>query len=114
MPSEKDKFEIFFGKSGGFTNIPMEYKIDSSGDIYKIQNTDSLSAGSVSHRKIKKIREKLSELDFEHLEVDDPGNITYFIAIRTDTYHNTVRWNDQTANDLLKELYKELLKYLKP
>jgi len=113
MPSGNDTFQIRFGKSGGFTNIPMEYMLDGSGDIFKIQN-DTLNAGSVSRRKIRKLKERLTELDFEHLDVSDQGNMTYFISVITDAYNNTVKWNDQTDNEPLKEFYKELLEYVKP
>ena len=114
MPSDKDTFEIRYGKSGGFTNIPMEYKIDANGDIFKILNSDTLKIDSVSGRKIKKIKHQLTELDFEHLEINDPGNITYFINVCTGTYQNTVKWNDMTDNEPLKMLYKGLLKKIKP
>lgn len=114
IKSRKEKLEISFGKSGGFTNIPLDYRIDSSGAIYKIKGDDSLKAGFLSKRDIRKIREMLSDSDFEHLEVDDPGNITYYISVMTDEYQNTVRWNDQTADELPKEIYKELLNYINP
>lgn len=113
MPSDNDAFQIRFGRSGGFTNIPLEYLLDGTGDIFKLQS-DTLNAGSVSRRKIKKLKERLTELDFEHLDINDPGNMTYFISVKTDTYNNTVKWNDQTDNDPLKELYKDLLKHLNP
>ncbi len=111
--SDNDAFRIRFGRSGGFTNIPLEYLLDGTGDIYKLQS-DTLNAGSVSRRKMKKLTERLTELDFEHLDTNDPGNMTYFISVKTDTYDNTVKWNDQTDNEPLKELYKELLKHLNP
>lgn len=111
--SDNDAFQIRFGRSGGFTNIPLEYLLDGSGDIFKIQK-DTLNAGSVPRRKIKKLTERLTEMDFEHLDVNEPGNMTYFISVTTDTYNNTVKWNDQTDNYPLKELYKDLLKHLNP
>ncbi len=113
MPSDNDAFKIRFGRSGGFTNIPMEYLLKGSGDLFRIQN-DTLKINSVSLRKIRKLKERLTELDFEHLNLSDPGNMTYFISVTADNYNNTVKWNDQTDNEPLKEFYKELLKHLKP
>lgn len=112
--SDKSTFEIHFGKSGGFTNFPMEYKIHNNGDIIKIQNNECQKVNSISRRKIKTIKDLLIDTDFEHLKIDETGNITYFITVKSDKYENTVIWNDLIINDQLKGLYKELLTTTKP
>ncbi|MCU0405434.1 MAG: hypothetical protein MUE64_00435 [Ignavibacteriaceae bacterium] len=111
---KKLPFEIIFGKSGGFTNISMEYKIYENGDVYKIQNNGNQKINSISKSKIKTIRDWLLDSDFEHLKIAETGNITYFITVKSDKYENTVKWNDSSNNDQLKNLYKDLLTTIKP
>ena len=112
--SHKGIFEIHFGRSGGFSNVPMEYRIKNNGDIIKIQNKECHKINSISRRKIKTIKDLLIDTDFEHLKIYETGNITYFITVKSDRYENTVKWNDLIINDLLKGLYKELLTTTKP
>jgi len=114
IDSEKGPYEILFGKSGGFTNIPMEYKIQGNGDVFKIHNKTDLKVNSISKSKLKTISDLLLDCDFEHLKINDTGNITYFITVKSNKFENTVKWNDSRKNDQLKNLYKYLLTTIKP
>lgn len=114
MCPDKTTFEIHFGKSGGFTNMQMEYKMCENGNIIKIQNDVSQKINTIKKNKINTIKNLLLDSDFEHLKIIEPGNITYFITVKTDKFKNTVKWNDLIINDSLKNLYKELLMTIKP
>lgn len=106
--------EIHFGRSGGFTNIPMEYKMYENGVIVKIQNDISNKINVITRENIKSIQDLLIDSDFEHLQINQTGNITYFISVKSAKYENTVKWNDLMIDDKLKELYKMLLATTKP
>ncbi len=110
----KGDLEISFGKTGGFTNIPVVYMINSKGDVFRMKTNDPVRINSVSRCVIRKLRRYISEMDFEHVEMNDPGNITNFITVSCEQYRNTVKWNDRTDNEKVKELYKELMKTVKP
>jgi hypothetical protein len=105
---------ISFGKTGGFTNIPVEYRIDSAGNVFRIKSNDPVKINSVPRSVMRKLRRSLSRMDFEKVELQDPGNITYFITVISSRYRNTVKWNDNTENEKIKDLYKELMKSVKP
>jgi hypothetical protein len=105
--------EISFGRTGGFTNIPDEYRINEKGDVFKITGNELTKVNSLSRRRMKRIAGQFNGLDFDHCEINEPGNISYFIRVVTPDYEKRVIWNDLTSNDPLKDLYNELLKTLK-
>lgn len=114
MANKRVKTEIHFGRTGGFTNIPVEYLINSKGEVLRLSASNPETVNLLTSKKLKSIMRELNRIDFKHIESDDPGNISYFIKVRTPKYENTVRWNDQTQNDTIKNIYKVLLTTLRP
>ena len=105
---------IRFGRTGGFTNIPDEYLLNMKGEVFKITKDDSTRINNISRKKLKAIGKMLDAIDFEHLQINEPGNLSYFINVTGSGYQNTVTWNDRTSVNAVKNLYKELLTTLKP
>jgi len=114
MTNKRVKTEIHFGRTGGFTNIPVEYLINSKGEVLRLLAGNPETVNLITSKRLKSIIRELNRIDFQHIESDDPGNISYFIKVRTREYENIVRWNDLTPNDTLKNIYKELLTTLRP
>ncbi len=114
MANKRVKPEIHFGRTGGFTNIPVEYLINSKGEVLRLSAGNPETVNLITYKRLKSIIRELNRIDFQHIESDDPGNISYFIKVRTREYENSVRWNDLTPNDTLKNIYKELLTTLRP
>lgn len=114
MANKRVKTEIHFGRTGGFTNIPVEYLINSKGEVLRLSAGNPETVNLIPVKKLKSIIRELNRIDYKHIESDDPGNITYFIKVRTRDYENDVRWNDLTPDDTLKNIYKELLTTLRP
>ena len=114
MANKRVKTEIHFGRTGGFTNIPVEYLINSKGEVLRLSAGNPETVNLITSKRLKSIISELNRIDFQHIESDDPGNISYFIKVRTREYENSVRWNDLTPNDTLKNIYKELLTTLRP
>lgn len=114
MANKRVKTEIHFGRTGGFTNIPVEYLINSKGEVLRLSAGNPETVNLITSKRLKSIIRGLNRIDFQHIESDDPGNISYFIKVRTREFENSVRWNDLTPNDTLKNIYKELLTTLRP
>ena len=104
---------IYFGKSGGFTNIPMEYVLFEKGQLYKMQNGNLLKIQKISRRQLETIDSLLADLDFKQLIINEPGNITYFIKVVKREYEKEVNWSDSSDDNILKELYNILLATIK-
>lgn len=104
---------IYFGKRGGFTNIPMEYVLFERGQLYKLEN-DSLSKfRRVTPDKIEKIDSLLNVTNFKDQEINDPGNITYFIRVVKQDYENEVKWCESSGQPGLVLIYQALLETIK-
>jgi hypothetical protein len=102
-------YRIYFGKRGGFTNIPMEYVMFEKGQLYKIQNDSLQRIRRVSRRKLDEIDSLINSTNFRELEINEPGNITYFIRLVGKDSVKEVNWSDSTDNNDLFLIYKTLL-----
>ena len=114
MSDKKVKTEIHFGRTGGFTNIPVEYLINAQGEVLKISASEPDTVNHIPAKRLRSILREFNDIDFKHIELNDPGNISYFIKVRTRQYENNVIWNDLTPNDTLKNIYKKLITTIKP
>jgi hypothetical protein len=104
---------IYFGKYGGFTNIPMEYVLFEKGQLYKMESDSLLKTSKISKKQINAIDSLLQEIDFQHFELNEPGNITYYIKVVKTGYEKEIKWTDTTVNEKLKKLYTTLLATIK-
>jgi hypothetical protein len=111
--TSKVKFtEIRFGNYGGFTNMSTEYVITGDGQLSKVDSEGTKSIKHLPKKVVRKIGENLKSIEFEKLRINDLGNVTYFIKVKTSEYENTVRWNDETQNTELLNTYKMLTEIL--
>jgi hypothetical protein len=104
---------IYFGKRGGFTNIPMEYVMFEKGLLYEIQNDSLQRIRRVSRKQLDEIDSLLNSSNFRELEINDPGNITYFIRIVEKDSVKEVNWSDSSGQDDLVLLYNTMLTAIK-
>jgi hypothetical protein len=104
---------IYFGKRGGFTNIPMEYVMFEKGQLYKIRNDSLFRIKRVRRKQLNEIDSLLTVSNFKELNINDPGNITYFIRVAKEDYEKEVNWSDSSGQDDLKLLYNTMLGIIK-
>lgn len=101
---------VRFGKTGGFTNIPMEYALQHNRRVYEIAADTANPVNRISRKEMKEIVAALDSMDFKSLKLNEPGNMTYFMLVRNESWENRVQWSDNTDNEQVKSLYKLLLK----
>ncbi len=104
---------IYFGRRGGFTNIPEEYVLFEKGQVCKMQNDSLLRIQKIGSKQIKTIDSLLTGMNFKELILNDPGNITYFIKVVKQDYENELMWSDAVSDDTVSVLYKTLLSTIK-
>lgn len=101
--------EIKFGSGGGFTGMTNEYVLQQDGQVYKrISNKLSL-INRIQNSELENIEKKLVEMNFESIQLNEKGNMTYFIEVHTSTYTHRITWSDNTQNDSTKQFYKSLI-----
>lgn len=109
----QDSTEIKFGSTGGFTGMTNQYLIKGDGKVYK-NSIDTINAiNELKKCELKIIHKQLNKLDFENLKLNEKGNMTYFIEVKTDKFQNKISWSNQAQNDSINQFYKDLVKTLK-
>ena len=104
---------IYFGKRGGFTNIPLEYVLIEKRQLYKIRNDTLLRIHKISRIQMETIDSLLTVCDFNELNIEEYGNITYFIKVVRNGYEKVANWSDISEVNSLKKLYNALLTTIK-
>ena len=88
-----DDMVMIFGSSGGFAGQTLRYKLHEDGSIHK-------GGGGESFTKVKGIDKdqatqffsNFSNLGFDRVELNDPGNMTYFIIAKYGDRQKKLAW----------------------
>jgi len=105
--------EISFGSGGGFTGASSNYILKNNGEVFKMEKTIPYKINKISKKEIKSISDYIKEIGFQNLSLNERGNITYFIEIKSNTYIHKVIWTDGSKSPEVVELYKILVNTLK-
>lgn len=105
--------EIKFGSSGGFTGMTNEYLIKQDGQVFKNADNKLSLVNRIGKPEIENIEKQIADLNFENINWNEKGNMTYFIEVQTSAYKNRITWSDQTQEDSIIQFYKSLVKTLK-
>lgn len=105
--------QIFFGNAGGFTNLKLEYVLNDDGEIFKIEKDSVLFIKKIESAQLKNIRRLIDECEFRKMKLNTPGNMSYFIRVKTKEFENEVIWSDMSANGPVETIYNKLFDSLK-
>jgi hypothetical protein len=111
--TDKSQERIYFGKTGGFTNIPMEYVLVGNGHLFKIERDNFVKVHKISGKQIKALDSLMAAVNLEQLNLNEPGNITYHIKLVKSGTEKEVKWSDSSENKKIKVLYNALLATIK-
>jgi hypothetical protein len=104
---------IVFGTSGGFAGHTTSYALLSNGQFFykapRFENYASIK--SLKKRVTKQIFNNIENLKINDLELDDPGNLTYFMEITGDKHLKKLKWGgfNQKAPETLKIYFTNLM-----
>ncbi|MBN1790810.1 MAG: hypothetical protein JW830_09955 [Bacteroidales bacterium] len=113
LMTDPSKDRICFGRSGGFTNIPLEYVLFEKGQLFKAEQDSLFKVHKISTKQIKLLDSLFTKADFEKLELNNPGNVTYYIKRIRSGSEREVIWSDPSENEPVRELYNALMKLTK-
>lgn len=109
LMADKSIGRVFFGKTGGFTNIPMEYVLFDKGQLFKIQHDSLLKVKKLGGKQVKNMESLRNEIDFKKLNLNETGNITYYIKVVSSEFEKEIKWTDSSDNNKIKAFYKALV-----
>jgi len=104
---------ITFGNSGGFSGVINVYLLMSNGEVYKIKNVDTLKINQINKKEIQDISRFIKSSSFKDRNLNETGNMTYFIEVKTLKFNKKVSWGENSQASELRELYKKLSSTLK-
>jgi len=109
---------LSFGSGGGFTNQSIEYKLYSDGMlwVFKGLENDSSLLKQLKKTDTRKIFNEAHKLGLDTLKLNSPGNMSYFIQIKSKTLNNKIVWaNDGSQTQYqINEFYKTLINFTRP
>jgi len=103
---------ITFGTSGGFAGTTSENYFFENGQF---MHHTSRPKNTISHKNIDQaiIDQAFSNfyaLGFDKVDIDDPGNLSYYIKMKAGNKEQTLLWggNNIETPPLLKDYFKNL------
>ncbi len=100
--------KIVFGSSGGFTGVSKEHILLPDGQLFKagMDGKSRNAEGKIDKNLAKQMISNFKALGFDQLELNDPGNMTYFIDYSENGKNHRVVWGGGRS-----EIPKELKPY---
>jgi len=106
------------GSYGGFAGTAKSYFFFPNGQRFLnkalMGSADTTNAQEIeksSPKDFKQILKSLKTLDFKNLELNEVGNMTYFVKLKTKKDEKLVQWsNMDTAPKALVDFYRTTLK----
>ena len=105
--------KITVGSGGGFTGVTKEYTIQKDGSVFFLQGPkkEAEGFGKISKKHLHEITKKSEQADFQSLELNEPGNIYYYIEITEKGKNHRVSWSSQNSENgkKMQELYAYIM-----
>lgn len=105
--------KIEFGNSGGFTNASMNYHIDNNGNLFKQIEQKFVYIKTIDRKQLKEFNKMLKVTNYQQMNLNEPGNLTYYIKVKSPKYSNIVQWNDQSKAKEADQIYNQLISIVK-
>ena len=107
---------ISFGDGGGFAGLETGFTLFENGQIFKHNVPgDTIELKSIKKKEAKKHFEKFRQLRLAQLDIEQPGNLYYFIRFTTPDITHSITWGAADYNirtDIL-DFYKSMREMVK-
>jgi len=107
---------ISFGDGGGFAGIETGFTLLENGQVFKHNSTgDTTELESLKKKEAQNFYEKFKGLRLSQLDIEQPGNLYYFIKYTTSDIDHGVTWGaaDYNVRTDILDFYKSLRKMTK-
>ncbi len=106
---------IEIGSYGGFAGLVESYHFFPNGQRF-LENSISGNneVEKTEPKDFKNLLKGLKEINFKDLELNEPGNMSYFVRLKTKKQDKKLTWsNMDTAPEALVKFYKNSIKDIK-
>lgn len=104
--------QLIWGSGGGFTGAVNQYILLENGQLFFNDGLKNTKHEMTKQQKqvAKTLFSKCVDLDVEGMEMNEPGNLYYFICSKSDEKENTITWGamDYKLDSTIQNFYQEL------
>lgn len=108
--------QIIFGNGGGVTGVEVNYILLNNGQLFKTNawQKDTTELTKISASTAKNYFKQMADLDWEKIDVNEPGNIYYFLSYKTIENIHRATWGatGYEPPEGIKSIYQSLRKEL--
>lgn len=112
---------IEIGSYGGFTGAQKTIYFFPNGQRFiaesRPENAESIVTNEIESfeaEDFKQMKDELIQMNFQEIEENETGNMTYFIRYKTRKKDNTVKWSNlDTGPPNLKSFYTKFLRNIR-
>ncbi len=105
--------QLRFGSGGGITGVYTTYILLENGQLFRHHSlTDSLeSLPELKRRQARRLWSEAEDLRLGERRFHQPGNMSYFLEMRTDSLQHRLTWNDndQPSRTDVLDFYQKLI-----
>lgn len=111
-PKTYTKTQIVAGSSGGVTGMIREYSLLDNGQLFISKGFDGewKEVKKIEKKKTQDIFNKATAIGLETIIFSHPGNMTYYLIMKSPSRKNEVRWGETGV--AMPEKVKEFYDYL--
>lgn len=113
---DKGEVVMIFGSFGGFAGQTIRYKLHEDGRLYKGGAGETFAqVKSLDENLTTQIISNFTNLGFDTTELNDPGNMTYFIVAKKGDRQKKISWGGMNKEmpDNLDNYYRNFMKLMK-
>lgn len=111
-PDKLPSRQLIFGNGGGFAGIETSFTLLENGQIFRQTGLEGAyeELKSIKPKEAKTLFSKLSSLQLYKLDIEQPGNLYYFMREVNEQMDSKVTWGsgDFLPPQALVSLYKDL------
>lgn len=108
---------LTFGTEGGFAGVTSEHYIFENGQFYSFEsrNGSPYELGKIEKKVVGQIFENYTTLGIVDMKLNDPGNLSYYIKMKTKDGEKVVKWGGMNHEipPILKSYYNNLAQIAK-
>ena len=106
------KVQITVGSGGGFTGYYTDYIIQGTGEVERYTSKDekTVAVGNVSPDSVRAWVNEMDRMSFYGIELNKPGNMSYYMELRETERMNRVKWGDATPPAAVQNLYERIMR----
>ena len=116
-PAEFEGLKISFGNGGGFAGTYKEYLLCENGQLFYRSGMKNAfeDLGRIEKSQVKQAFENYKNLRIRDLQINDPGNLYYFLIDSEKKESHKIQWGgvQEKVPDYVSIYYRNLMNMVK-